>query len=266
MPYATNRLDRTRVYFEDDAGGGAAVVLHGGLLDSVDDVRESKLAQALPPDEFRLIYVDHRGLGRSQRPHDSKAYAMSLRAADAVAVLDQLAIERAHFIGMSWGGRLGFAIGEHKPERVLSLVIGGQQPYAWPDSPLTRVVTDGLAASQTEGMEALVQAFESFWDVRFPDRQRSRWLDNDPAALQAAWSTALAEGAVAEDLRAWQIPCLIFIGAGDADFLDQARRAADEIPNAEIIVLDEADHYAAHIDQDETVLGAVLRTLRRASS
>lgn len=58
------------MYFEDDAGGGAAVVLHGGLLDSVDDVRESKLAQALPPDEFRLIYVDHRGLGRSQKPHE----------------------------------------------------------------------------------------------------------------------------------------------------------------------------------------------------
>lgn len=66
MPYATNRLDRTRVYFEDDGGGGAAVVLHGGLVDSVDDVRESKLASALPPDEFRLIHVDHRGLGRPQ--------------------------------------------------------------------------------------------------------------------------------------------------------------------------------------------------------
>src|SRR5829696_2740026 len=53
MPSATNRLDRTRAYFEDDAGGGAAVVLHGGLLDSVEDVRESKLAQALAPAEFR---------------------------------------------------------------------------------------------------------------------------------------------------------------------------------------------------------------------
>ena len=123
------------MYFEDDAGGGAAVVVHGGLLDSVDDVRESKLAQALPPDEFRLIYVDHPGLGRSQKPHDSKAYAMSLRAADAVAVLDQFPIERAHFIGMSWGGRLGFAIGEHKPERVLSLVIGGQHPTLGPTAP-----------------------------------------------------------------------------------------------------------------------------------
>jgi pimeloyl-ACP methyl ester carboxylesterase len=262
MSFATNRLDGARVYFEEDGGGDVAVVVHGGFLDSVDDVRASKVAQTLPADEFRLIYVDHRGLGRSDKPHEAQAYAMSFRVADAVAVLDQVGIERAHFVGMSWGGRLGFGIGEHAPERVLSLVIGGQQPYAWPDSPLTRAVTNGLAASRREGVEALVQAFEAFWGVRFPDTQRARWLDNDPAALEAAWTAALAEGAISEDLRAWQLPCLIFIGAGDADFLEQARRAADEIPNAELILLEEADHYAAHTEQGDVVYEAVLRTLR----
>lgn len=262
MPFAANHLDGTRVYFEDYGSGGDAVVLHGGFLDSVADVRESKLAQALPADDLRLIYVDHRGLGRSDKPHRAEAYAMPLRVADAMAVLDQLGIERAHFVGMSWGGRLGFGIGEHEPERVRSLVIGGQQPYAWPDSPLTRAVTNGLTASRTEGIEALVQAFEAFWDVRFPDTQRARWLDNDPAALDAAWSTALTEGAISQDLRAWHIQCLIFMGEGDADFLEQARSAADEIPDAELILLEEADHYAAHTDQDEVVLEAVLRTLR----
>lgn len=153
--------------------------LHG-FLDSVTSVRGSDLAQALR-DKFPLMYVDHRGLGRSDKPHDPDAYAMSLRAADAVAVIDELDIERAHFIGMSWGGRLGFGIGEHAPERVLSLVIGGQHPYAWPDSPLTRVVSDGLIAAQMQGMEALIQAMESFWDIRFPEALRARYLDNDPA-------------------------------------------------------------------------------------
>ena len=265
MPYAVNALDGTRVYFEDDGGDGAPVVLHGGLLDSVVDVRESDIAQALPAGEFRLIYADHRGLGRSDKPHDPAAYAMPLRVADAVAVLDQLGIERAHFIGMSWGGRLGFGIGQHAPERVLSLVIGGQQPYAWPDSPLTRIVTDALAAPQTEGTDALVEAFEAFWGVRFPEPQRTRWLSNDRAALEAAVNAALAEGAITDDLRAWQVRCLIFMGAGDADFLDQARRAADEIPKAELLLLEEADHYAAHMSQDELVLDAVLRTLRGKS-
>src|SRR5215210_5963444 len=124
MPYARNALDGSRVYFEEDGGDGAAVVLHGGLFDSVASVRGSNIARALPAAEFRLIYVDHRGLGRSDKPQDAERYAMPLRVADAVAVLDELGIDRAHFIGTSWGGRLGFGIGEHAPDRVLSLVIG----------------------------------------------------------------------------------------------------------------------------------------------
>jgi pimeloyl-ACP methyl ester carboxylesterase len=263
MPYARNTLDGRRVYFEDDGSDRTAVVLHGGFLDSVAEVRDSNVAQALPADEFRLIYVDHRGLGRSDKPHDPEAYTMPLRVADAVAVLDGLGIERAHFIGTSWGGRLGFGIGEHAPKRVFSLVIGGQQPYRWPDSSLTRAVTEGLAAARTEGMEALVQALEAFWGVRFPETRRSRWLDNDPAALEAAWSAALAEGPIANDLRRWRVRCLIFIGAGDADFLDEARRAAAEIPNADFISLEGLDHYGAHVGQENPLLDAVLRTLRR---
>lgn len=262
MPYATNAHDGTRVYFEDDGGNGAAVVLHGGLLDSVADLREAAIAQALPGTGFRVLYVDHRGLGNSDKPHHPAAYAIPLRAADAVAVLDELGIERAHFIGQSWGGRLGFGIGEHAPQRVRSLVIGGNQPYAWPDSPLIRIVTDALEAAQTAGMKALVAAFERFWNVRFPDAQRGRWLDNDPVALNAAWSAAMTEGPISDDLRRWQIPCLIFLGAADVDFLDGARRAAEEIPNAELLLLTEADHYAAHMSPDAVVLEAALRVLR----
>jgi pimeloyl-ACP methyl ester carboxylesterase len=265
MPYARNAVDGSRVYFEDDGGDGVAVAFHGGFGEPVDLVRGSPIAQAVPADEFRHIYVDHRGHGRSDKPHDPEAYAMPLRVADAVAALDELGIERAHFIGMSWGGRLGFGIGEHAPERVHSLVIGGQQPYGWPDSPLTRVVTEGLAASQTEGPEAFTQALEGFWGIRFPEPRRTRGLDNDPAALQAAWSASLAEGAVSDDLRTWRVRCLIFIGAGDADFLDQARRAASEIPEAELISLEELDHYGAHTNPENLVLEAILRTLRDES-
>jgi pimeloyl-ACP methyl ester carboxylesterase len=126
MPRSRNRLDGRDLYFEDEGGDGVPVVFHGGFLDSVADVRESTIAQALPTGEFRRIYVDQRGLGASDKPHDLAAYAMKVRVGDAVGVLDELSIERAHFVGLSWGGRLGFGIGEHAKERVLSLVIGGQ--------------------------------------------------------------------------------------------------------------------------------------------
>jgi pimeloyl-ACP methyl ester carboxylesterase len=267
VPYARNPLDGIRVYFEDDGGDGEAVVLHGGVVDSVDLVRESNIARALrelPEEEFRFIYVDHRGVGRSDKPHEVEAYAMPLRVADAVAVLDELGIERAHFIGTSYGARLGFGIGEHASKRVLSLLLGGQQPYAMdPDTPLARLITEALAESRREGtLEPFVEVLESFSGVRIPDAQRARYLDNDPAAIEAASSAMVAEGEISEDLRAWEVRCLIYVGARDVDFHDKAQRAASEIPNAEFISLEERDHVGMHLAQVDPLLPAVLRTLR----
>ena len=103
---------------------------------------------------------------------------------------------------------------------------------------------------------------ESFSCVRFPDAQRALYLDNDPAAIEAASSAMVAEGAISEDLRAWEVRCLIYVGARDVDSHGQAQRAASEIPNAEFISLEERDHVGANLAQVDPVLPAVLRTLR----
>jgi pimeloyl-ACP methyl ester carboxylesterase len=65
MTYATNALDGRHIYFEDEGGHGAPVVIHGGFLDPIELVRASPLARSLEPhrEEFRFIYVDHRGPG-----------------------------------------------------------------------------------------------------------------------------------------------------------------------------------------------------------
>jgi pimeloyl-ACP methyl ester carboxylesterase len=264
MPYAANSIDRTRIYFEDDGGDGAAVVLYGGILDSVALVRESDIVRSLKelPEEFHLVFADHRGLGRSDKPHDVKEYAMSLRVADAVAILDELGIGQAHFIGTSYGGRLCFGIGEHAPERILSLIIGGQQPYAMdPDGPIARSVIEGMETINKKGMEAFVEALEKGGNMRLPEPQRTEYLKNDPVAVAAASDAMLAEGTVAHNLEEWKFPCLIFVGAGDADFYEQAKRAAEEMPNAEFLALEDAGHLGAHL-QHNVVVPAVLRTLR----
>jgi pimeloyl-ACP methyl ester carboxylesterase len=266
MPYATNSHDGGRVYFEDGGGDGGPVIFHDGFADSVQDLREWALVDALVSEGFRIILADHRGHGRSDKPHDSAAYTMRLRVADAVAILDRLGIGRAHFVGRSWGGRLCFGIGEQAPGRVRSLVIGGNHPYAWPQTPITRTVEHALTASREQlSCEPLVRAFETFWDIEFPGPQRERLLANDPLALHAAFRSATAEGPISAGLARWRIPCMIFIGAADADFLEGARQAAEEIPGAELLALEDADHYAAHMSQDEILVEAALRTLRRGA-
>jgi pimeloyl-ACP methyl ester carboxylesterase len=266
MAYAQNTLDATRVYFEDDGGPGAPTVILGGFLDPIELVRRWPVATALRglPEEFRLVFIDHRGHGRTDKPHDDRAYAMHLRVADVVAVLDELGIERAHIIGLSWGGRLAFGVGEHARERVLSIVAVGQQPYAIdPDGPLTRVVGDALGASRHRGIAALVEAFEGLAG-RYPEPVRRRYLAQDAAAMRAAWNAALTEGPVSPDLGGWRVPCLICVAADDADFFEQARRAAAEIPDAEFVSVDRTDHLGMDTASVDPVWSALLRTVRRA--
>lgn len=267
VPYAKNGLDGTRVYFEDDGEGGAPVVILGGFLDPIELVRRAPIARALATfaGEFRLIYVDHRGHGRSDKPHEAAAYAMSIRVADVVGVLDERCIERAHFIGISWGGRLCFGIGEHVPERIRSMVTIGQQPYAIdPDGPLARVVGEALAASTEQGIGSLVEAFEAIAG-RYPDEVRDVYLACDAAAMRVAWHAAMEEGPVSEDLGGWNVPCLICVAEDDVDFFDQARRAAEEIPNAEFLSIGGTDHLGVDTSPVDPVLPAVLRTLRGTS-
>lgn len=265
MAYATNQRDGTRIYFEDDGGDGPAVVIHGGILDTVETARMSMIARAIPRQEFRHIYVDHRGLGRSDTPHEVDAYQIDRRVADAVAVLDATGVNRAHFVGTSWGGRLGFAIGEMVPERVLSLILGGQQPFAIdPEGPLTVAVGRGITSAQSEGIEAFVRVLERASETRFPEPQRTHYLEQDPLAIHAAWKCALEEGDIVEDLSTWEIPCLIFVGAQDADFFEQARQAAEQIPTAQFVSIDEDDHVGAHLRQ-EAVIEPMNELLRQAS-
>lgn len=268
MGHATNAIDGTHISFEDDGGGGTPVVLYGGILDSVELVRRSPIAQALRelPDEFRLVYADHRGLGGSDRPRTVEAYAMGLQASDAVAVLDEIGVQRAHFAGASYGGRLCFGIGEHAADRILSLVAGGQQPYAIdPDGPLARVVAGALERTRYEGAEAFVEALEKYWGTRFPEPERTGYCAQDGGAVAAMAEAMLAEGDISADLGQWQVPCLLYLGAGDVDFVGQARRAAGEIPGAELITLENLDHYGTHYFSDR-VVPAVLRHLREHSA
>jgi 3-oxoadipate enol-lactonase len=120
MPYATNPWIASARIFEDSGANAPAVLFYTGFADPLEVAQASRLARALR-DEFRLIFADHRGQGRSDKRRDEGACALATRAADAVAVLASLKIDRTHFIGSSWGARLGFALGEYAPERVLSL-------------------------------------------------------------------------------------------------------------------------------------------------
>ncbi|HEX6207263.1 MAG TPA: alpha/beta fold hydrolase [Actinomycetota bacterium] len=264
MPYAANPIDGVRTFFEDAGGRGTPVLVYPGFSDPLEYAKSSPLAKALS-DDFRLIFADHRGQGRSDKPHEVSAYALPTRVADATAILDALGIDRAHYLGFSWGARLGFAIGEHAPQRVLSLVLCGNQPYEWPvDGPMMRAVTEAVAAGREHGMVAFVETWESSIGERFPEPARSWMLENDPLALDAAFRSVSVEGSISRDLGKWSTPCLVYAGADD-EMHQNAARAAAEIPTASFLSLPGETHFSAERVAGE-LLPRVLELFRSASA
>ncbi len=266
MSFAVNAIDGTRVSFEDEGGSGIPVVILGGFLDPIGLVRDAPIVRALSDrsPEFRLVFVDHRGHGRSGAPHDPASYAMPVRVADVAAAMDAAEIDRAHVVGISWGGRLGFGMGAVVPERLRSLVAIGQQPYAIrPDGPLATAVARAMADAKQRGVAALVETFEAVAG-RYPEEVRSIYLSSDVDALRAAWRCVRDEGPIGGDLCAWTTPCLIAVAEDDGDFFEQARMAASEIPRARFVVIPGADHLGVDVAPVDTYLPAVLRLLREA--
>jgi pimeloyl-ACP methyl ester carboxylesterase len=247
MPLARNSIDGLYVYYEDDDGPGTPVVLLNGLGDPIASSRAWGAASVLGS-THRCVFIDHRGHGLSGKPHEAEAYSTPKRVQDIVAVLDFLGIQRAHFIGLSWGARLLFGVGEHAHERVLSLTMGGQMPYAMDrESPGIKMVSEAFATGRS--MSDFIEALGGFGEM--DDETRARTLDNDFLALAAAWQAAMAESHVAPSLSSWDIPCLIYAGTADVDFFDGAKRAAEEIPHAHFIALEGKTHIEAHENVNE---------------
>jgi pimeloyl-ACP methyl ester carboxylesterase len=69
----------------------------------------------------RLIRLDNRGSGKSEHPE--QPYSIADMAADAVGLLDELGIAKAHVFGQSMGGMIAQEIAISYPERVDKLVL-----------------------------------------------------------------------------------------------------------------------------------------------
>ncbi len=91
---------------------------------------------------FRVITIDPRGNGRSDRPQAAEAYAQTEFVADTVAVMDACEVERAVIVGISSSGWISLLTAVLHPERVLGVVaVASAVPELMP-LPAHRAVYD----------------------------------------------------------------------------------------------------------------------------
>ncbi len=119
------------LYYEDEGDGSPALFIHAGVADSRMWKHQMDLGGV------RSVAFDQRGFGKTAMVEEPYADWK-----DAVAVLDELGIDKANIVGCSLGGSIALHLAIAAPERVNSLVLigaaaGGWEPIGgWPEDPL----------------------------------------------------------------------------------------------------------------------------------
>lgn len=126
-------------------------------------------------DRFRLIIVDHRGAGRSDRPIGP--YSIDRIAMDIVEILDAEKIAHAHLVGHSTGGTVVQTLALDAPDRVGRIVISGSWPA--PDARF-RLLFEARLALLEKNQPEIYQAFTHVLGYT------ADWLAGHEAELAAA--------------------------------------------------------------------------------
>jgi pimeloyl-ACP methyl ester carboxylesterase len=203
-----------RIYYEVEGSGPPVVLLHGLTSSIQQNWRRPGVIDALVKAGFRAVALDCRGHGRSDKPHESAAYAGTQMGDDVTALMDHLGIEVADLAGYSMGGAIAVSLLARRPERFRRVIIAG--------------AGDGVLGE----------------DAGIPRRipARGRISGSGFAALAAIRSAERApidQGKLAEV----RCPVMILIGSGDR-VAGAGRRLAAAIPGATIVRVP-GNHFSA---------------------
>ena len=175
------KVDGGSVWADDTGGPGAPVVLlHPGVGDSrIWEPVMSRLA-----DRYRFIRYDARGHGQS--PPATAPYTL---LTDLVAVLDQLDVPPAVFVGCSQGGASSIDLALSQPSRVSALVLvsPGLTGYSWPEDPNPDAEAEFESLADAGDIDGVAALIGQMWAAAGP-------ADGVSAQLRSAARAWIANG------------------------------------------------------------------------
>jgi len=225
--------DGVRLHYEVEGpeDGATLIAVHGFASDYRLNWVGSRWQETLTNAGFRVIGVDCRGHGHSDKPHDEAAYAMDVLACDIVRLLDHIEVDSAAYLGYSMGSRIGLEVVLSYPERVRRAVFGGLGS-AGAIAHADDIAHAFLIGEPTDDPTA--QTFYKFASAR---------PINDLQAL-AACIKGMKPDANPERLATIRTPILVVVGDHD-DIARDAPELIELIPTARLMTIAGRDHMTA---------------------
>jgi pimeloyl-ACP methyl ester carboxylesterase len=232
-----------RIHHEVTGEGHPIVLVHGWGLGSERNWVDTGWVAALAAVR-RVVTLDVRGHGRSDKPLDPAAYGYRAMSADVVQVLDELGIERADYLGYSMGAFIGAALLGSHPERFTSMVLGGIGDETAESAAACVGIAAALGTDDPSTIaDPVGRASRAFVDLDpTSDREAlavaalAMWPDGHPLDLA---------GPIGADA---DVPVVVVNGGDDHPYVDTAPAFVAALRDAKHVVLPGVDHMTALFD------------------
>ncbi len=289
MPHPEGQLvdiGDTRLFVVDvgDRDGDPLFVLHGGP--GVDHHMFADYLDPLTERGIRLLFVDHRANGRSDRP-DPSTWTLPQMAADVSALAVALALERYAVLGHSFGAFVALQHAVDAPGAATRSIVSAGLPSArffsatdehlanFEPVELREQVTRSWAMEATvDSPEAVAELLRAQWPFHFRDPLDPRIADAErrmagtvysPECLRAFASNEYGDIDVEDRLGTIAQPVLLLAGRYDRTCVLEAHELmAAAIPSAELVVFEESAHMT-FIEENAKYLDAVGAFLSRTT-
>jgi pimeloyl-ACP methyl ester carboxylesterase len=234
-----------------DTGKGPAVVLVHGFTGDIERSWVNTGVVAELARENRVLALDLRGHGRSDKPHDPRAYDEI--ALDVIRLLDHLQIEKSHVVGYSLGGIIVAKLLTTHQDRFISAVLGGAA-YRRSRSKDADEANEAAAREVEAGIYRALIVSTAPTDEPPPNdefilrrsKEISRQNDAPAHAAHAALMRSRRALLVSDaEIAAVRVPSLAVVGAADPA-LPRVQAMAKRWPGLRVEVVAGAAHPTVH--------------------
>ena len=225
--------DGVRLHYEVNGpqNGHPVVAVHGFASDYHLNWVGSRWQETLTQAGFRVIGLDCRGHGHSDKPHEEAAYSVDTMAGDVVRLLDHLDIDAAAYLGYSMGSRIGLQVVMQLAPRVSRAVLGGIGAAG--AIAKARAIAHALRSGEPTD-DPVAATFYRFASAR---------PINDLQAL-AACIVGLQPHEDPARLSSIKTPILVVVG--DQDLIARnAPQLVELVPSARLVTIPGRDHMSA---------------------
>ncbi|MBW0005854.1 MAG: alpha/beta hydrolase [Hyphomicrobiales bacterium] len=230
--------------------GEPIVLIHGFASNQAVNWGSTLWTQTLARDGRRVIALDNRGHGQSEKLYDPASYSLRTMAGDALALMDHLGLANADVMGYSMGARITSFLAAEYPGRLRSAIFGGLGMRLLMSDPNYLAIVEAMEAPSLDALtDPLQRSFRAF----------AEQTKSDLAAL-AACMRGTRELLTVEEAAAIRVPVLVAAGTKDPLARDY-RELGQLIPGAQILEIPNRDHNLAV--GDKVYKQGVLEFLRR---